>query len=74
MSSKIKRSEILFTKPIFRVHTETHIFFKDFIYSFERERESTKGEEEADTPLSREPHAGLAPRTLKSGPELKADA
>jgi len=32
------------------------------------------GEGEADSPLSREPDAGLNPRTLGSWPELKADA
>ena len=32
------------------------------------------GETEADALLSREPHMGLNPRTLGSGPELKADA
>ena len=31
-------------------------------------------EGEADTPLSREPDVGCNPRTLGSGPELKADA
>ena len=33
-----------------------------------------EGEGEAGSPLSREPVAGLDPRTLGSGPELKADA
>jgi len=32
------------------------------------------GEGEADSPLSREPDVGLSPRTLRSCPELKADA
>ena len=36
--------------------------------------EAAEGEGEADSPLSREPDAGLNPRTLRSGPELKADA
>ena len=53
---------------------------KDFIYSTERDtaREGTPaggvGGREAGTPLSREPDAGLHPRTLGSRPELKADA
>ena len=60
------------------------IFLKDFIYLFDRERkwENTsrcggggqQAEGEADCPLSREPHAELDPRTLRSLPELKADA
>jgi len=32
------------------------------------------GEGEADSLMSREPDAGLNPRTLRSWPELKADA
>ena len=43
--------------------------FKDFIYLFERERAHKRGsgaEGEADSPLSREPDAGLDPRTLGS--------
>ena len=61
------------------------LFFKDFIYLFERERESKREREhkwgggaerkgEADFPLSSEPDSGLDPRTLKSCSELKADA
>ena len=41
-----------------------------------REREHKQGggaEAEADYPLSREPNAGLDPRTLESHPEPKAD-
>jgi len=34
---------------------------------------SRRGEGIADSLLSREPHMGLNPRTLRSGPELKAD-
>ena len=56
------------------------VCFKDFIYFFDRERESAQagerqaeGEGEADSPLSREPNARLDPRTLGSQPELKAD-
>jgi len=50
-------------------------FFKDFIYLFtnpERETETAGtqaegvGEGEAGLPLSREPDAGLDPRTLRS--------
>ena len=48
-------------------------FFKDFIY-LRRERESTEGEGEADSLLSREPDMGLDPRTLRSQPEPKADS
>ena len=33
-----------------------------------------EGEEEADSSLSRDPNAGLDPRTPKSWPEPKADA
>ena len=33
-----------------------------------------KGEGQADSPLSREPNAGLDPRTLGLRPEPKADA
>ena len=55
-------------------------FVKDYIY-FEREsaHKQTRGAEEegegnAGSPLSREPNAGLHPRTLRSRPELKAGA
>ena len=50
------------------------------IYLSEREREhkqgvlQTEGEEEAGSQRSREPDAGLDPRTLGSCPGLKADA
>ena len=56
------------------------IFFKDFIYLFDREpaREGTQaggvGEEEAGFPPSRAPHAGLDPRTPGPRTEPKADA
>ena len=57
-------------------------FLKDFIYLFDRERERERAqaggaaetEGEAGSLLSREPDAGLDSRTLRSGPELKADA
>ena len=55
-------------------------FFKDFIYSFDRQRSQVGREagrergREASSPLSREPDAGLDPRTLRSWPELKAEA
>ena len=49
----------------------SHIFKKGFIYLFERD--STEGEGEAGSLLSREPHVGLYSRSLRSGPELKAD-
>ena len=39
----------------------------DFIYLFERGQEQWRGAEgKADSPLSREPDAGLNPRTLES--------
>ena len=37
-------------------------------------REILEGEGEADSPLNRESDTGLDPRTLRSRPELKADA
>jgi len=48
-----------------------YLFFKDFIYLFDRERETARegtqaggaGEGEAGFPQSREPNAGLDPRT-----------
>ena len=52
---------------------------KGFIYLFDRDkdREGTQaggvGEGEAGFPPSRESDVGLNPRTLGSGPELKAD-
>ena len=56
-------------------------FKKDFIYLFDRERHSKKGdtaggvgEGEAGFPWSREPNAGLYPRTPRSWPEPKADS
>ena len=39
----------------------------------DRERESTKGEGEADSPLSKKSDLGLDPRTPRSCPELKAE-
>ena len=45
--------------------------FKDFIYLFDREKEITsrqrgrQRQREAGSPLSREPDAGLDPRTLR---------
>ena len=47
-------------------------FLKDFIYLFDRERSQVDGEagrereREAGSLLSREPDAGLDPRTLRS--------
>ena len=51
-------------------------------FLFDRERHSERGNTsggrgergEAGFPPSREPNVGLNPRTLGSGPELKADA
>ena len=46
------------------------LFLKDFIYLFDRQRSQVgreaEREEEAGSPLSREPNAGLDPRTLGS--------
>ena len=48
------------------------LFFKDFIYLFDRERSQVgreagrEREREAGSPLSREPDVGLNPRTLRS--------
>ena len=55
------------------------IFLKDFIYLIERGRKhefrwgGAEREEEADFTLSRDPDAGLDPRTLGSWPEPKTD-
>ena len=61
--------------------TESFLFFKDFIYLFDRdrdsqqEREHKQGEwERKKQAPSEEPDAGLNPRTPGSRPELKADA
>ena len=46
-----------------------NFFFKDFTYLCEREPKSrgrAEGKGEAGSPLSREPHVGLHPRTLGS--------
>ena len=48
-----------------------HSFFKkiDFIYLFEREHKQeagAEGEEEAGSPLNKEPDSRLDPRTLRS--------
>ena len=50
-----------------------------FIYLFDRERENkqgvaVEGEGEADSLLSRESNVRLNPRTLRSWPDMKADA
>ena len=55
------------------------IFLKVFIYLFaEREHkqgeQQAEGEEEAGSPLSREPNVGPDPRSMGSWPEPKADA
>ena len=57
------------------------IFFKDFIYLFDRDRDSQQerqhkqGEWERKSRLiAEEPDVGLDPRTLGSCPEPKADA
>ena len=59
------------------------LFFKDFIYLTQKDRESQRAQEEgmaegegkASSLLSREPNAGLDPKTRIPGscPELKAD-
>ena len=57
------------------VHSFLSFFLRFYLFQRERERERiTEGEGETDSPLSREPNAGLNPRTLKSWPESKADA
>ena len=54
------------------------LFFKDFIYLSERKHAQlgsggeVEGEGEAETPLSREPEAGLNPRTWRWWSELKS--
>ena len=48
------------------------IFFKDFIYLFDREREPAR--EGRSRLIAEEPDVGLDPRTLGSRPEPKADA
>jgi len=70
-----------YSLPLVSSHKEDivqmkQIFFKDFIYLFERrERESTLlgagAEGEADPPPSREPDAGLNPGTPGPQPEPK---
>ena len=67
---------------LFQECLRTLLFFKIlFIYLFVRESEHKQGEwqaeqaeGEAGSPLSKEPKAGLYPRTLGSPLELKADA
>ena len=57
-------------------------YFKYFVYLTYRKRMHKQGEQEAEgegqgeagSPLSREPDAGLNPRTLGSWPEPKANA
>ena len=57
-----------------------NFFFKDFIYLFDRETASERGNTSRGSGRGRsrlpeeEPDAGLHPRTLGSCPELKADA
>jgi len=50
-----------------------NFFKKSYLFERERERMRTEGEEEADSPLSRETDAELNPRTLRPRPEPKAD-
>ena len=64
----------------FKIYSVSNFyFFKDFIYLTERDtaREGTQaggaGEGEEGSPLSRDPNAGLDPRTLGLRPEPKAD-
>ena len=54
----------------------TFFSFKTFYLFTERERTQAEegAEREADSPRSKEPDAGLDPKTLESLPELKADA
>ena len=54
------------------------LFFFTYLFEMEEEREHKQGEKQAEgeagSPLSREPDAGLDPRTVGSHPEPKADA
>ena len=53
---------------------EIFFFFKDFyLLEGERESERTQVGGKADSSLSGEPDTRLNPRTLRSGPEPKAD-
>ena len=61
------------------MNTEVIYLFSRFYYLFERERERThksggEGERPENSPLSREPNAGLDPRTPGLSSEPKADA
>ena len=61
----------MYTHTILEVSFEKlRNFFEDCFYLLERERAQAGlgagGEGEADPPLSREPHVGLSPRTLRS--------
>ena len=57
---------------VLSVNAQYFIFFKDFYYLFDRQRSQVgreagrEREEEAGSPLSREPDAGLDSRTLRS--------
>ena len=55
---------------------DAFVFFKIlFIHERNTEREAeTQAEGEAGSPLTKEPNAGLDPRTPGSHPELKTDA
>ena len=54
------------------------LFLKKYFLYLRPERERARAERgaegEADSPLSREPYAGLYPKTLRSWPEMKAGA
>ena len=65
-------------KKIHQIKRVKLLFYKDFICSFDREREKTQkggtAEGEAGTPLSRDPDLGSHLRTQGPRPELKTDA
>ena len=56
-----------------KIIIEVVLFSKEIFYLFIHER-YTQREAETEQACCREPNAGLNPRTLGSGPELKADA
>ena len=47
---------------------------REHVWKHKQVERQAEAEGEADSPQSREPDVGLDPRTLGSGPELKADA
>ena len=68
--------EGIFNIGYFHIYSFLLLFGNLFIYLFDRNKAQTGvvGEGEASTLLSREPDAGLDPRTLGFWPEPKVDA